>query len=35
MARLIYLTLASLDGYIADDDGKFDWASRTRTCTRS
>jgi dihydrofolate reductase len=26
MARLIYLTLASLDGYIADDDGKFDWA---------
>ena len=25
MARLIYLTLASLDGYIADDDGKFDW----------
>ncbi len=27
MARLIYLTLASLDGYIADDDGKFDWAA--------
>jgi len=26
MARLIYLTLASLDGYIADEDGKFDWA---------
>ena len=26
MARLIYLTLASLDGYVADDDGKFDWA---------
>ena len=26
MARLIYLTLASLDGYIADENGKFDWA---------
>ena len=27
MARLIYLTLASLDGYIADEDGRFDWAA--------
>jgi dihydrofolate reductase len=26
MAKLIYLTLASLDGYVADKDGKFDWA---------
>ena len=26
MARLIYSVLASLDGYIADADGKFDWA---------
>jgi dihydrofolate reductase len=26
MADLIYLTLASLDGYIADEEGKFDWA---------
>ena len=26
MARLIYTTIASLDGYIADDEGKFDWA---------
>ena len=26
MAKLIYFTLASLDGYIADADGKFDWA---------
>ena len=25
MARLIYSTLASLDGYIADEDGKFEW----------
>src|SRR5436190_10181254 len=26
MARLIYSMNASLDGYIADADGKFDWA---------
>jgi len=26
MGKLIYLTLASLDGYVADQDGKFDWA---------
>ena len=26
MASLIYSTIASLDGYIADKDGKFDWA---------
>jgi dihydrofolate reductase len=26
MARLIYSTIASLDGYIADEAGKFDWA---------
>jgi len=26
MASLIYSTTASLDGYIADEDGKFDWA---------
>ena len=26
MASLIYSTIASLDGYIADQDGKFDWA---------
>ena len=26
MGRLIYSTLASLDGYIADRDGRFDWA---------
>jgi dihydrofolate reductase len=25
MAKLIYLMLMSLDGYIADEDGKFDW----------
>jgi dihydrofolate reductase len=26
MAKLIYSVLASLDGYIADEDGNFDWA---------
>jgi dihydrofolate reductase len=26
MAKLIYPTIASLDGYVADKDGKFDWA---------
>jgi dihydrofolate reductase len=26
MARLIYLAIASLDGYIADEDGRFEWA---------
>jgi dihydrofolate reductase len=27
MANLIYSTIASLDGYIEDTDGKFDWAA--------
>jgi dihydrofolate reductase len=27
MARLIYSVLASLDGYIADESGNFDWAA--------
>ena len=26
MARLIYSVIASLDGYIADQEGNFDWA---------
>jgi dihydrofolate reductase len=26
MARLIYAAIMSLDGYVADEDGKFDWA---------
>src|SRR3954471_14418371 len=26
MARLIYSAICSLDGYVADADGKFDWA---------
>lgn len=27
MARLVYTVLASLDGYVADDAGNFDWAA--------
>jgi dihydrofolate reductase len=27
MARLIYSAITSLDGYIADEDGNFDWAA--------
>lgn len=27
MAKLIYSALTSLDGYVADEDGKFDWAA--------
>jgi dihydrofolate reductase len=27
MARLIYSAIMSLDGYIADEDGRFDWAA--------
>jgi dihydrofolate reductase len=27
MAKLIYSSLTSLDGYVADEDGNFDWAA--------
>ena len=27
MAELVYTTLASLDGYVADEQGNFDWAA--------
>jgi dihydrofolate reductase len=27
MARLIYSAISSLDGYVADEDGHFDWAA--------
>ena len=27
MARLIYSAISSLDGYVADVDGRFDWAA--------
>ncbi len=26
MAKLIYTAIASLDGYVADEDGQFGWA---------
>ena len=26
MAKVLYLMIASLDGYVADEDGNFDWA---------
>jgi dihydrofolate reductase len=27
MAKLVYAAIASLDGYVADEDGNFDWAA--------
>ena len=27
MARLIYSAITSLDGYVADEEGNFDWAA--------
>ena len=27
MAKLIYSAITSLDGYVADEDGNFDWAA--------
>ena len=27
MAKLIYAAITSLDGYVADADGNFDWAA--------
>jgi dihydrofolate reductase len=27
MAKLVYAAIASLDGYVADEDGKFDWST--------
>ena len=27
MAKLIYSTIASLDGYVADEEGRFDWSA--------
>ncbi len=27
MAKLIYTTISSLDGYVEDEEGKFDWAA--------
>jgi hypothetical protein len=33
VAKLVYSAITSLDGYVADEDGRFDWAApsaRTR-----
>ncbi|HEY8059266.1 MAG TPA: dihydrofolate reductase family protein, partial [Acidimicrobiales bacterium] len=27
MAKLVYTAIASLDGYIEDEDGSFDWSA--------
>jgi hypothetical protein len=27
MTNLIYSAIASLDGYVADEDGNYDWAA--------
>src|SRR5438105_15946953 len=27
MAKLVYSAITSLDGYVADEDGNFDWAA--------
>jgi hypothetical protein len=27
MAKLIYTAITSLDGYVADEDGNFDWSA--------
>jgi hypothetical protein len=27
LAKLIYSAIASLDGYVADEEGNFDWAA--------
>jgi hypothetical protein len=35
MAKLIYSFLVSLDGYVADEDGKFDWAMPDEEVHRS
>jgi hypothetical protein len=35
MAKLLYVMNASLDGYIADEDGNFDWGHQTRSTTPS
>ncbi|MGQ4380766.1 dihydrofolate reductase family protein [Streptomyces sp. SAS_267] len=32
MAKLIYMFNVSLDGYIADADGNFDWAVPDEEC---
>ncbi len=35
MAKLIYSAIASLDGYVEDERGSFDWARPTTRCMLS
>jgi len=35
VAKLIYSAIASLDGYVADEDGNFDWAAPDEESTPS
>jgi hypothetical protein len=35
MAKLIYSAIISLDGYVADPAGNFDWAGPARNYTPS
>ena len=35
MGRLVYTAIASLDGYVADERGTFDWCAPMPRCTRS
>ena len=35
MAKLIYSAIASLDGYVEDEEGNFDWAAPDARCTLS
>jgi hypothetical protein len=36
MAKLIYAAISSVDGYVADAEGNFDWrAPRTKRCIAS
>jgi hypothetical protein len=35
MAKLIYTAISSLDGYVADAEGNFDWSVRTKRCIGS
>ncbi len=34
MARLVYAAITSLDGYVSDEDGRFDWAEPDETVHR-
>src|ERR1019366_6904350 len=35
MAKLVFSAITSLDGYIEDEDGNFDWGAPDRRCTAS